>query len=646
MGVVIQEMVTPVISGVGFSRNPVTGERETLVEALEGSGEALLQQGMTPARWVRRGDTWVERPEAPILPAEVIEDVVNGVIALGRQYGKPVDVEWTYDGQHITWLQLREITSLSHLDVYSNRMSREYMPGLIPPLVWSINVNLVNSAWIALLTEVMGPNDLAPHQLSKAFCYRSYFNMGRLGSVFETLGLPRTMLEDIDAGSRRRFRPSLKTLTFVPRMAWFILDKLRYHRKLERLLPDLERRYLGYGPDDAGLLDAAGLLQRISALEALSRETAYHNIVTPILTKIRLGALQRKLEGVGLDPNTALPGIEIDGSKDLDPSTHLAALHRQFLMLPVDARRALIAGGDETLRDLAAISGPVAEFGVAFDGFLARFGHLSDNTNDFSVVHWRETPSVLLKVIADFAQPAATSSRADATAWAQVSPRQRRRLRRRAQRVAELSLLRDRTGALYTFGYGLFRPYFLALGAWMVEQGMIEASSDIFFLYWDEVKDAVQGRATQAGDLMDWVSERRDEMDSCQDVTLPETIYGDAIPPPRAPGEHDRVLQGVPTSRGVYEGRVCVVTGLGDFDKVREGDVLVVPYSDVGWTPLFRKAGAVVSQSGGILAHAAIVAREYGIPAVVGVSEALRLPDEARIVVDGYRGTVTLIDPP
>ena len=100
------------------------------------------------------------------------------------------------------------------------------------------------------------------------------------------------------------------------------------------------------------------------------------------------------------------------------------------------------------------------------------------------------------------------------------------------------------------------------------------------------------------------------------------------------------VLKGVPTSRGTYSGPVTVVQGIQDFGKVDQGDVLVIPYSDVGWAPLFTRAGAVVAESGGMLSHSSIVAREYGIPAVVSVPGACRLADRVRVTVDGYRGLV------
>jgi pyruvate,water dikinase len=119
-------------------------------------------------------------------------------------------------------------------------------------------------------------------------------------------------------------------------------------------------------------------------------------------------------------------------------------------------------------------------------------------------------------------------------------------------------------------------------------------------------------------------------------------IYGD-VPPPII-STSIKELSGTPTSRGYYTGKVKVVRGVSDFPKLVQGDVLVIPYSDVGWTPLFAKAGAVIAESGGILSHSSIIAREYNIPAVVSVKAAMDLPDGALVEVDGFKGLVYLKD--
>jgi pyruvate,water dikinase len=136
------------------------------------------------------------------------------------------------------------------------------------------------------------------------------------------------------------------------------------------------------------------------------------------------------------------------------------------------------------------------------------------------------------------------------------------------------------------------------------------------------------------------VALRKREMDDLRDIDPPSVIYGEEAPPltkRRLTG-----LRGMPTSKGYYRGRARVVRSPSEFSRVQKGDVIVIPYSDVAWTPLFSKAGAVVAESGGMLSHSSIVAREYGIPAVVSVEGAMRIPDGVEVSVDGHLGLISL----
>jgi len=110
-----------------------------------------------------------------------------------------------------------------------------------------------------------------------------------------------------------------------------------------------------------------------------------------------------------------------------------------------------------------------------------------------------------------------------------------------------------------------------------------------------------------------------------------------------AEGPFSHVLRGIPTSRGVYEGSVCVIRSLDEFGALEDGNVLVVPFSDVAWTPLFARAGAIVAEAGGVLSHSSIVAREFGVPAVVSVPKACSRLEGKRVRVNGYEGTVTIV---
>jgi phosphohistidine swiveling domain-containing protein len=200
---------------------------------------------------------------------------------------------------------------------------------------------------------------------------------------------------------------------------------------------------------------------------------------------------------------------------------------------------------------------------------------------------------------------------------------------------------REKIGSLYTYGYGLFRPYFRAIGGYLVQRGQFTHWEDIFYLTQEEIQSALTSNNVP-GAYRDLVQQRRHEMEDAREVVLPTIIYGERPVPQNLPINHQ--LQGIPTSGGTHTGKLVVVNGIQDWQKVTPGCVLVVPYSDVGWTPLFMKAGGIISESGGILSHCSVIAREYGLPAVVAVENATHLLDGQLVTVDGYQGLITLHD--
>ena len=243
MSVIVQEMVSPVVSGVAFSRNPITGMDEIVVEAVPGSGELLVQDGVTPERWVHKWGQWVQRPAQGQVSHAIIEQVVDQTRTIARTYGKPVDLEWVYDGQQLQWVQLRQITSLKNVPLYSNRIAREMMPGIIKPLVWSIQVPIHAGLHARLLEEIVGPNQVRVQDLVKSFYYQAYFNMGVIGDILETMGMPRDGFElmmgiEVPKEHRPSFKPTGKTWRLLPRMLAFTLRKLRYGTMLTATITD------------------------------------------------------------------------------------------------------------------------------------------------------------------------------------------------------------------------------------------------------------------------------------------------------------------------------------------------------------------------------------------------------------------------
>jgi pyruvate,water dikinase len=641
MAVIIQEMVSPQVSGVAFSKNPITGLDEVLVEAVQGSGEALVQEGVTPDRWINKWGTWVSTPgesgNGQGIELGLIAEVVRQTKEIARAYGRPVDLEWVYDGHEVKWVQLREITTLD-IPIYSNRISREVFPGVIKPLIWSVNVPLVNGAWVALLTELIGPNDIEAESLAGYFYARAYFNMGALGQVFELLGLPRETLEllmgiEVEGPERPSFKPSPATYALLPRMLRFGLDKARFARKVEAFLPAMEEEFQAFRGKQAAKQSEEQLLDAIDRLYPLAQEAAYYNIVTPLLMQVYNRILKGQLSRMDVDFESFDLTGGLEELEQFDPNVHLARLYELYSALDEDHQARIRESRHEQLSALPGTE-PLQR-GMA--QFLERFGHLSDSGNDFSHEPWRENPDLVLQMVAHYVPMGGEGARKIQLADLQLSALRRPLFKTLYNRARRFRLYREAVSSLYTFGYGLFRDRFLALGDHFVRRGILAHRDDIFYLFMDEVREIVD-TGHLAIDCQAMVRERRDEIDQVRDITPPDIIYGNQAPAlDPNPGQG---LRGIPTSRGHYTGSARVLRGIQDLNKLQEGDVLVIPYSDVGWTPLFTKAGAVIAESGGILSHSSIIAREYGIPAVVSVPGACQIADGTVVTVDGYRGEI------
>ncbi len=647
MSVIVQEMIEPIYTGVAFSRNPLTGIREIIVEAVKGNGISLMQDGLTPYRWVSHSGNFITKDESEEIPLSIIEKVVNETKAIAKKSKMDVDLEWVFNGKVLYWVQMRSITSLKEVKLYSNRISKEMIAGLIKPLIWSINIPLINSIWINILKELTGPVDLKPEDLAKSFYYRAYFNMGLLEEVFEKVGIPPESLEVMWGFAPRdnkkmSFKLNLKMLPLIPRIIAFIHNKWNIPKIMDKKLPELEAYFKRISDTELSKKDYQEIIQEIEGIYARLQETAYFNITAPLSLMIYSYIFRKQLEKTGNDLSSIDMRDDLEKTKRFDPSYRLEELNRIYSKMSLDLRNTITP---ENLNDDGwdSIEG-IKEFKSVYKQLIQEFGHLSDNGNDFSLITWKEEPEKILELIKNFDSGKDIGQKHYELTIDNVLPKKifkRKLMKSMYERSRKFSGYRDYVSYIYTLGYGLFRPRFLSLGRLLVERHQLQSAEDIFFLNYDEIKKYINND-TGPENIKEIILKRKDDMEGSKNYILPEFIYGDKLPAPEVPCLNK--LNGVPTSGGYCTGVVKVINGMVDFCKVKEGDIIVIPHSDVSWTPLFKKAIGVIAESGGMLSHSSIVAREYGIPAVVSVLGAMQLEDGTIVRIDGYKGEISILE--
>ncbi len=303
-----------------------------------------------------------------------------------------------------------------------------------------------------------------------------------------------------------------------------------------------------------------------------------------------------------------------------------------------------------------------ADFLAELDDFLAEHGHLGQGFDDLTFPSWAEEPSIPLSELGRrLANPpeGAEARRVRLAAEAELlADAVRERLARQSAELERFNALLALSRAIgpltEVHNYWLdrmaqarIRALSIRVGARLAAAGSLDAAEDVLYLHRGEIRDLIERPA----DRRDRVAARR--IEHARQMTLKPPAYVGA---PRKDGAPDRfdgerftsddadVLLGTGASAGIVRGPARVTLSPGDFGRIRAGDIIVCPSSNPGWVPVFTIAAGLVTNTGGILSHAAVVAREFGLPAVVGTGDATtRIADGRMVEIDGTTGSVRLL---
>jgi phosphohistidine swiveling domain-containing protein len=700
MAVVVQRQIPAEISGVTFTANPVTGARNEIVtEASWGMGAAIVDGRVTPDRYVvsrdgfrlmeekvsrkrfrvsttlrggpegRLLDVPLEQQHSGTLSPQLVLAVARLAVSAEERFGAPQDVEWAIADGTVNVLQSRPITVAGQRPFCRNERGGTYV--LFKPLVENFTdplTPLTANMWL------QGPLTMPLAIIGG----RVYFDVEKLRRVFPfriTDAEVAQLLYLSAAGVRPHLRVSLPRLPVVVLLAAavYVMYANVYVRSAHlpadfmdgfRGFADSVDRDPRYGMREAlrELFLGTSLVRTMSAPLAhqvlLVNSSAMRYFVWFWLLK-RL--LHRWLPDL---PADAL-GLLTTGSEGV-----LSAETGRHIW-----RLALVARQNPVVRQLLADHAPEAAFPklrsapeatgflAELDRFLATFGHRALKEFEFRSPRWEEDPVPVLGMIRNFLladldpdeherRVAARRAEMDRVIALELGRRpleRALRLRTRlvryvADRVKYLARLRENSRFYWVMGAYVVRRKILRLEQRLISEGRLRCRDDIFFLDVAEVEQLSAGLLGWT-DVEERIAERRREHVRLSKVTPPRMI---GIEPP-APGEtpdagDGAVLRGQAASAGRHEGRARVILDPQRDVALEPGEVLVAPYTDPAWTPLFLTAGAAVVEVGSFLSHAGTVAREYGMPCVVDVADCTtRIRTGDRLIVDGNAGLVRVL---
>jgi len=685
MAVLIQPMIAAEAAGVAFTADPVTGRHRTVIEAVAGLGERLVSGAATPERWSVEEDGSIEAPAgATVLDAEKARAIGDLARRVEEHLGRRQDIEWAIAGGSLWLLQARPITTLP-----SAGPELIPIPIEVPPGYWERD-NFHEPVPTSPFGRV-----LPYEQILKVFP-AAFAEFGILIDRAEVAfigGWIYPQMVPVGAPPPGRGRPG-------PPPGWLLAILMRVHPAIRRriraarqaiasdLPPSIIRRWTDeWRPehqqdiDRALAVDLGSLSDQELAAELDHRiEVLGHpaHIMVGIAYWILVYELaQACRELLGWDTAKTLILLEGLSTISTKPARELADLARLARSKP--AVRELLASVDVTTPGRLAAVDP--EFARAFWDYVEANGHRSLR---YEVIEptLAETPHLLLRLVADQLEGEFSPDRAAQAALrrrSQAADEARRLLashpeadRERFERALARAreaypALEDRAWWTNSVQLALVRYLALEIGRRLVERGQLAAVDDAFFLEARDARSALFDGADRLETARVAKGQRAWAM-----AHPPPYAYGDPPPgeppfdllppparlvnqgvlwglsqligePPRA--QEDRVVSGTPASSGRYTGNVRVVMGEHEFGKIRGGDVVVCPMTSPAWSVVFPSMGALVTDTGGILSHPAIIAREHGIPAVVGTGNATAvLKDGQRVTVDGNSGLVGLTD--
>lgn len=654
MAVLVQRQIDGAFSGVAFSRDPINCQGDAVViEALPGGASRVVSGRETPElyrvwitqdefdrvsaiaeaadspNWFLPDDSSFDMEGAGDVPPRLIQQVAFLVRHLESTYhGVPQDLEWTFDGQKLWVLQSRPVTTL--LPIWTRKIAAEVIPGAIRPLTWSVNRPLTCGVWGDLFTLVLGERvqDLDFEQTATLHHSYAYFNASLLGQIFRRMGLPAESLEFLTRGAKFSRPPMSSTLKNAAGLWRLLQREMRLPQDFER---DNQQRFLPklaeLGQDQLDKLSPVDLLTRMEALLDLLRSATYYSILAPLSLAVRQSifkvpdAVLNRQQSPEVESIRALRAIA-DDSRSLVLRIAPDCEHSSSVF----AALAESPDGQSVLKQI--------------DRFLAEYGYLSEVATDVAVPRWQENSHAVREMFTQFvldSQNQATYVQPEKTNW---------QIRNVQQRLN----LKGQVTQTYSRILAELRYTIMALGRRWRNTGVLTEVTDIFFLEIDELRQLVADSSNALVQPMHQrIEVRKTQFAADQEMTsVPNLVYGNE--PPLFVASRPvtgNMLRGIGASPGQVEGQVLVLKSFQAMPTMNPETILVVPHTDAGWAPLLARAAGFIAEVGGRLSHGAIVAREYRIPAVMNVQDAMnQLKSGQWVRVDGSQGTVEILENP
>lgn len=675
MSVVIQKMVNPSRAGVIFTADPLNGDRKVMVvEGVEGLGEKLVSGHARASRYVINSlpveggsllkdaaDTGDDSEASDFAPLgkELLESLRAGAALAEADWGVPLDLEWAVDGEsgELYWLQARPITALA--DSLDSRVADdelitrcnigEMMPGAATPLTLSTfgrslgtGLELYYRSFGALGRRETAPSFIESFEDQLFMNLSSMYIMSRrvLGATAEgtELSILGYVLPPHEIGPMSPY--PLRLLNGIRYFSGLFRWKSRI-RALEHLA-----RGFAFRTDGKSAAEIVDEMKEAHP-KVMDRAVCLHYGASAFSGAMN-AALAMTLSGGSdiTDDARRLMTDLLSGVEGVESAAVLEDLENLANLIRGDGDAPGLMEGESVDEIHESLMSDRSAVGENYRAFMDRHGHRCIREAELREPEWAVNPGHLIESLKSLVRspagrrraehPPATPStelpdgvNAKAVAWIAKQCRTGVRAREKSKSLLILAIHRFKVAAR-------------SLAARLEAEGYLPEADLAYFLTLEELDRLTSG---QSDGLVSRAMRRRRRYPERMELRFPDLSHGRPSPQESPIPEGKTALNGTPVSRGIAEGSVRVVKSMTDAEALEDGEVMVAQFTDIGWSPFYGKAAGMITEIGGALSHGSVVAREYGLPLVGGLSGACRvLRTGMRVRLDGGTGSVVILD--
>ncbi|MBD3255887.1 MAG: hypothetical protein GF383_12395 [Candidatus Lokiarchaeota archaeon] len=703
IAVIIQEMVPAHAGGVLFTKNPVSKDKsEIIVESTLGLGDSVVSGNINPDLFKIARAEISQSKSLKILSKEqsekshfsLKEEQVLKLARIGLKienyFGAPQDIEWALDQRgNFQILQTRPITSIDKIApmenvCYSRGYSDDYWNDNCTPLYFNLLGDQLTYVVNMELNSIMGYKRM-DSKLLRLHKGHVYFNLDVLKRKVQYEIPPFLRNEDVmnyfPQGGGKYGKLTVKDLSFKLPKRIIAELRIKFHdpdgainKTASKYEEWTQNKFIPYCQNFDSELDRLKNTENLGQLLGLAesiddimvnhfRLVRYgipvHNIGVNLMLQYLLKRLLGKKNMVRLYP-ILISGLEHKLAETNEEIHYLASLVQDSQKIK---RLILESPSKKLMSYISSETDPeIQVFYKEVEKFLENYGDRGF-TREVFYPRWREAPEYVFDIlkslvkgkeqefkrvkeknrqhrenIVKFVEAKIRSQRFGFIKWKLVS------------KILELSrryiVFREAQRFNLDRWITRNRNVYLKIGGILQDKGILKDKEDIFFLYKREIKNIVQAILNNETikNYKPTIQKRITDFLKYEDTVPPKFIQGSyEFNDPESSKDKIFLYKGIPASQGIITGKARVIAKIEEITKVADGEILVVSRTDPGWTPVFSKIGGLITETGGILSHGAVVSREYGIPAVTNIPKACTLFETGSILtVNGFTGEVNV----